>query len=223
MIRPLRRRWRCYAGGTGEVQIQGRVLSRTSSPRVALPEEVSRRFRMQALNEFYYSWGPDVADINRDGILDIVAGPYYYLGPDYNVAREIYLAADDRPRHEVLQRRAVHVRLHRRRLAGRGQRALPRSRHGPVREPQRRAAALGDVHRDATGSASELALMKDVDGDGKQELIFKDADNAFVYANPDPANPDGHVDQARDQHTRAHGRITAWASATSTATAAWTS
>ena len=61
-------------------------------PRVALAEEVSRRFRMQALNEFYYSWGPSVADFNRDGTPDIVAGPYYYLGPDYNVAREIYMA-----------------------------------------------------------------------------------------------------------------------------------
>ena len=29
---------------------------------------------------------------------DIVAGPYYYLGPDYNVAREIYIGGDDRSR-----------------------------------------------------------------------------------------------------------------------------
>ena len=58
-----------------------------------MKEDVSPRFRMQALNEFYYSWGPDVADVNKDGVLDIVAGPYYYLGPDYNVAREIYMAA----------------------------------------------------------------------------------------------------------------------------------
>ena len=69
--------------------LQGRVLNKDLQPRVALPEEVSSRFRMQALNEFYYSWGPDVADINRDGVPDIVAGPYYYLGPDYNVARGI--------------------------------------------------------------------------------------------------------------------------------------
>jgi hypothetical protein len=45
---------------------------------------VSSHFRIQRLSEFYYSWGPDVADINRDGHPDIVAGPYYYLGPDYH-------------------------------------------------------------------------------------------------------------------------------------------
>ena len=30
---------------------------------------------MQTLNEFYYSWGPSIADINRDGVQDIVAVP----------------------------------------------------------------------------------------------------------------------------------------------------
>ena len=48
---------------------------------------------MQTLNEFYYSWGPSVADFNRDGVMDIVAGPYYYLGPGYGTAKEIYLAS----------------------------------------------------------------------------------------------------------------------------------
>ena len=38
---------------------------------------------------------------------------------------------------------------------------------------------------------SELALMKDVNGDGKLDYLFKDANNQFVYANPDPANPTG--------------------------------
>ena len=82
-----------YVGGTGEVRFKD-VSFKDLQPRVAQAEQVSQRFRMQALNEFYYSWGPAVADINRDGSLDIVAGPYYYLGPDYNVAREIYMAAD---------------------------------------------------------------------------------------------------------------------------------
>src|SRR4029079_18657088 len=85
-------RARCTPGEAGEL-VFGAVSNKDLQPRVALPEEVSSRFRMQALNEFYYSWGPDVADINRDGVPDIVAGPYYSLGPDYNVAREIYMAA----------------------------------------------------------------------------------------------------------------------------------
>ena len=71
-----------FAGGTGEVRFKD-VSYKDLQPRVARPEQVSTRFRMQALNEFYYSWGPAVADFNRDGTPDIVAGPYYYLGPDY--------------------------------------------------------------------------------------------------------------------------------------------
>src|SRR5688572_12705482 len=79
-----------YVGGTGEVRFKS-VSQKDLQPRVAQPEKVSSRFRMQQVNEFYYSWGPAIADSNRDGTLDIVAGPYYYLGPDYNTAREIYI------------------------------------------------------------------------------------------------------------------------------------
>src|SRR5687768_5438283 len=75
-----------YVGGTGEVRFKD-VSYKDLQPRVALPEKVSSRFRMQQVNEFYYSWGPAVADFNRDGTLDIVAGPYYYLGPHYHTAR----------------------------------------------------------------------------------------------------------------------------------------
>jgi hypothetical protein len=89
-----------YVGGTGEVRFKS-VSHKNLQPRVAQPEKVSTRFRMQQVNEFYYSWGPAIADFNRDGTLDLVAGPYYYLGPDYNTAREIYIGF------------AVRVRLHR--------------------------------------------------------------------------------------------------------------
>ncbi len=38
-------------------------------------------FRMQQLNDFFYSWGATAGDINHDGIPDVVAGPFYFLGP----------------------------------------------------------------------------------------------------------------------------------------------
>ena len=37
--------------------------------------------------------------------------------------------------------------------------------------------------------SSELALLKDVNGDGKLDYIFKDANNQFVYAIPIPRTP----------------------------------
>jgi hypothetical protein len=37
----------------------------------------------------------------------------------------------------------------------------------------------------------EFMLLKDVDADGTPEFLFKDSENRFVYAKPDPANPTG--------------------------------
>ena len=101
---------------------------------------------MQALNEFYYSWSPTVADINKDGALDIVAGPY--LLPRSRLQRRArdLSRQDDRREHAVLQRRPVHLRLHRRRLAGRHQRAL-HAADDPLRQPGGPVAALGQLHR----------------------------------------------------------------------------
>src|ERR1051326_7229170 len=85
-----------YIGGSGEVRFKD-VAYKDLGVKSAPPEEVSSGFRMQRLNEHYYAWSQAAADINRDGILDIVAGPYYYLGPDYTTAREIYAARTVNP------------------------------------------------------------------------------------------------------------------------------
>jgi hypothetical protein len=37
----------------------------------------------------------------------------------------------------------------------------------------------------------EFMLLKDIDGDGTPEFLFKDSENRFVYAKPDPKNPTG--------------------------------
>lgn len=40
-------------------------------------------FRKIQLNPQFYSEGINYGDINKDGIQDIVSGPYWYPGPDY--------------------------------------------------------------------------------------------------------------------------------------------
>jgi len=177
-----------YAGGTGEVRFR-EVSYKDLQPRVARAEEVSRRFRMQTLNEFYYSWGPSVADFNRDSVPDIVAGPYYYLGPDYNVAREIYMAqtvdastgyfngvqyaydftGDGWP--DVIN--ALFTR--------------PTVLYVNPKGESRR----WDSFTVTDNLTSEIALLKDVDGDGRMEYLFKDSNNQIVCASPDPASPTG--------------------------------
>jgi hypothetical protein len=54
------------------------------------PEIMDSNFRMQQLTDIFYAEGAAVGDINRDGKMDVVAGPFYYLGPDFKEAHEIY-------------------------------------------------------------------------------------------------------------------------------------
>lgn len=50
----------------------------------------SPEFRKQVLTDSFYSEGISVGDINHDGNMDIVAGPFWFAGPDFKVAHEIY-------------------------------------------------------------------------------------------------------------------------------------
>jgi hypothetical protein len=177
-----------YAGGTGDVRFKD-VAYKDLQPRVALPEQSSPRFRMQTLNEFYYSWGPDVADFNRDGVLDIVAGPYYYLGPDYTTAREIYMAQTLDPGTQYFN--GVQFAYD---FTGDGWPDVINSlftRPTVLYVNPKGESRRWEMFTVTERISSELALLKDINGDGKPEYIYKDAENQFVYANPDPANPTG--------------------------------
>ncbi len=177
-----------FAGGTGEVRFKD-VSTKDLQPRVARPEQVSTRFRMQALNEFYYSWGPAVADFNRDGTPDIVAGPYYYLGPDYNAAREIYVGGTIDPGTQYFNGLQYAYDF-----TGDG---WPDVLNAIFQRP----AVLyvnpkGESRRWETYTVTdrmscEFMLLKDVDADGVPEFLFKDSENRFAYAKPDRANPTG--------------------------------
>lgn len=49
-------------------------------------------FQRQVLTDQYYCDGVAAADINGDGKIDIVAGPFWYQGPDFKTAHEFYPA-----------------------------------------------------------------------------------------------------------------------------------
>ncbi len=42
------------------------------------------------LSDLFYSEGIGAGDLNRDGLDEVIAGPFYYEGPDYRVAHEIF-------------------------------------------------------------------------------------------------------------------------------------
>jgi hypothetical protein len=51
-------------------------------------------FEKHVLTDKYYCDGISFGDFNRDGKMDIVAGPYWYEGPDFTKKHEIYPAKE---------------------------------------------------------------------------------------------------------------------------------
>jgi hypothetical protein len=179
-----------YAGGSGEVRFKD-VAYKDLGAKVLPQEQTSSHFRMQRIDDFYYSWGAAAADINHDGVLDVITGPYYYLGPDYTVRREIYLAKTVNPSTEypnasmqtfaadfngdgwpdVLDMGAIGQPLH--------------LYINPKGENRR-----WDTYDVIPQVNKEVSLLKDIDGDGKPEYVY--GGGGFLrYAKPDPANPTG--------------------------------
>jgi hypothetical protein len=177
-----------YAGGTGEVRFRN-IAFKDLQLRVAPPEKISDRFRMQRLNEFYYSWGPAVADFNRDGSLDIVSGPYYYLGPTYTEARQIYVGGTIDPGTQYFNGLQYAYDF-----TGDGWPDVVNAifqRPAVLYVNPKGASRRWESHVVTDTMTCEFMLLKDIDGDGRPEFIFKDSENKFVFAKPDPANPTG--------------------------------
>ncbi|HWL08561.1 MAG TPA: VCBS repeat-containing protein [Planctomicrobium sp.] len=53
-------------------------------------EPTPLRFEKLTLTDRYYCDGITTADINRDGHMDVVAGPFWYAGPMFRESHEIY-------------------------------------------------------------------------------------------------------------------------------------
>jgi hypothetical protein len=159
-----------YVGaGSGEVRFRT-VAYKDIGAQVVAAERVSPNFRKLQLDGFAYAWDTAMADINRDGVNDIVAGPYYYLGPDFTRRREIYIASTTNPGHQYMDNMVTFAHD----FTGDGwpdvlatelrQLVLYVNPRGEARRWQR--------HVVAPGVTSELALMRDLDKDGVPELIF---------------------------------------------------
>ena len=175
--------------GSGEVRFKD-VSFKDLSVRAVLPEQTSSRFRMQQLDEFFYTWGAGVGDLNRDGVLDVVAGPYYYLGPGYTSRREIYIAPTVNPSTQFPRSGFDFVFD----FTGDGWPDVLAGENRPLflyvnpKGERRRWAKYPAVPQ----ANSELALVKDLDGDGKPEAIFGlgtgTPKGVLAYAKPDPAD-----------------------------------
>jgi Domain of Unknown Function (DUF1080)/FG-GAP-like repeat len=181
-----------YAGGGGKVEFRD-LSCKDLGLKVRAPEETSNNFRKQQLSDFYYSWGSAAADFNRDGVLDIVSGPYIYYGPDYTKSREMYLAETVNPSTKFATDAWMQFASD---FTGDGWPDVITVSYGaenggvflyvnPHGEDRR-----WDKYKVVSDVQSEIAVLRDVDGDGKPEVVYM-GDGQVRYAKPDPANPTG--------------------------------
>ena len=179
-----------YVGGSGEVHFRD-VSYRDLSLKRVVKEELSPNYQMLRLTPFYYSFASGAADFDRDGNMDIVSGPFIFLGPDFTKVREFYMALTTNPSTsfssnwlefagdftgdgwpDVLLASTSGTRLY----------------VNPKGEPRRWDSYAAIVP--PAPNVSEVSVMKDIDADGKPDLVYASA-GAVRWAKPDPANPTG--------------------------------
>ena len=175
-----------YAGGTGEVRFK-ELAYKDLNPKFEPQEEVSPHFRMQRISDFYYAWCAAAADINRDGVLDVIAGPFYYLGPDYTERREFTGARTYNPSNQFSQG-MVNFAYD---FTGDGWPDVLMVDQRPIYlyvNPKGESRRW-DRYNVVPNATSEIELLKDIDGDGKPAVLFAGPQATMQYANPDPSNP----------------------------------
>jgi hypothetical protein len=175
-----------YVGGTGEVRFRDVSYKDVNLKRFK-KEETSANFRMQRLTPFQYSWAQAAADVNHDGQTDIIIPPFVFLGPDYLTAREFYAA-------ETLNPSTVYPSImvgFAGDFTGDGWADFLSTNGGKLYVNPKGEARRWDVYPNVVTGVSEICVMKDVDGDGKPDLVHVGQGGTLRYSKPDPANPTG--------------------------------
>jgi Domain of Unknown Function (DUF1080)/FG-GAP-like repeat len=175
-----------YAGGSAEIRFKD-VSYKDLNPKFEPREKVSPHFQMQRISDFYYGWCAAAADINRDGVLDVIAGPFYYLGPDYTERREFTAARTYNPSNQFSQG-MVNFAYD---FTGDGWPDILMVDQRPIYlyVNPRGESRRWDRYNVVPSATSEIELLKDIDGDGKPEVLFTGPGGVMSYAKPDPANP----------------------------------
>jgi 3-keto-disaccharide hydrolase/FG-GAP-like repeat len=178
-----------YVGGSGEARFRDVSYKDLGMKRFA-KEQLSPHFRLQRLTPYYYSFSAAAADINRDGHMDIVSGPFIFFGPDFTQAREFYAAQTTNPSTAFSQNWVAFAGD----FTGDGWPGvlLASTDNNRLYINPKGEARRWDVYPNVIPPAnqSEISMMKDLDDDGKPELIYASA-GAVRFAKPDPANPTG--------------------------------
>jgi hypothetical protein len=181
-----------YVGGAGEVHFKN-VSYMDRINRYTPPDRTSSHYRKQRLNDYYYCYAAAAGDFNHDGNLDIVSGPFVYYGPDFTHSKEIYLGHTFNPSNQHSDECWMQYAAD---FTGDGwDDVINVNFSGPDRGVilyvnPRGESRRWDKIRVVDQVQSEVAVLADVDGDGKKELVYS-GQQRIQYAKPDPANPLG--------------------------------
>jgi hypothetical protein len=175
-----------HAAGSGEVRFK-EISAKDLNVKREPEEKISSHFRKQELNDFFDSWGATVGDINHDGIPDVIAGPFYYLGPAYTERHEFTAARTYSPAVNFPEGMTYFAYD----FTGDGWTDILVVDSRPIflyvnpgGESRR-----WDRYNVVPSAISEIEVFGDIDGDGKPEVLFTGPRATLAYAKPDPANP----------------------------------
>jgi hypothetical protein len=159
-----------------------------SACAICYAETPAPAFTKIKLTDKFYAEGAYYADFNRDGKLDVVAGPYWYEGPDFTKRREIRPPREFDPKDysdnfltysgdfngdgwpDILC------------IPSPGGDAYWHENPAGKEGHWKRHMALKDV-------GNESPVWADVNGDGRPELVYNTT-GYLGYATYDPAKPD---------------------------------
>ncbi len=200
-----------YVGGSGDVRFKDVAWKNVN--RVTLEkEQVSSRFTPLQISTMYYGWSTAASDVNRDGNMDIVSGPFYYLGPGFT-ERRIY--REGRVYNPATEYAPDMVNFTYD-FTGDGWPDILASewdRQKNTRPIDLYVNPKGEDRRwDHTTVLptpnTEDVLMRDLDGDSKPEMVFGSGDG-YGWSRPDPANPTApwpvHIVSGPGQPKNVHG------------------
>jgi hypothetical protein len=156
-----------------------------------LPQATGADFRELQLTDRFYAESITAGDVNRDGVLDVVSGPFAYLGPDYRETLEIYPPETydiSGPAQQGEYTDSFLSYLYD--FNGDGWLDLLKVNFAGAFlyiNPQG-AARHWDEFKVVSNVSAETTQLGDIDGDGKPEFIMStgvDPDRVIGYAKPD--------------------------------------
>ena len=72
----------------GMALVTAEFAALTGTAQTSADQAAGRRFETRQINEHFWGEGATTADINRDGRMDIISGPFWYEGPAFRARHE---------------------------------------------------------------------------------------------------------------------------------------